>query len=136
MRFRVIWAIVSVILEEIAILVVALLILPSFDIHVPVTALVLVMVGWLLFSALLFIPGNKALLKKPVYDMRCIIGQKGVVVEELHPKGMVKIGGELWGAESSENIDTGEEIIVTGYTGIKLMVARCKSGDTKTELSC
>ncbi len=120
-----IWAIVSVIVEEIAILVVALLVLPLFDIKVPVIALVLIMIGWLLFSALLFIPGNRALLRKPVYDMRCIIGQKGVAVEELHPKGLVKIGGELWGAESDENIAAGEEITVTGFKGIKLKVERC-----------
>ena len=133
MRFRVIWAIVSVIVEEIAILVIALLILPLFDVQIPVTALVLIMVGWLLFSALLFIPGNRALLRKPVFDMKCIVGQKGVAVEELHPKGLVKINGELWGAESAETIAIGEEVIVTGYKGIKLSVERCQFSCDKTE---
>ena len=133
MRFRVIWAIVSVIVEEIAILVIALLILPLFDVQIPVTALVLIMVGWLLFSALLFIPGNRALLRKPVFDMKCIVGQKGVAVEELHPKGLVKINGELWVAESAEKIAIGEEVIVTGYKGIKLSVERCQFSGDKPE---
>jgi membrane protein implicated in regulation of membrane protease activity len=133
MRFRVIWAIVSVIVEEIAILVIALLVLPLFDIHLPVTALVLIMFGWLLLSAFLFITGNRALLRKPVCDMDCIICQKGVVVEELHPRGLVKIGGELWGAESAENIAAGEEVIVTGYKGIKLTVVRSSLPGNKTE---
>jgi membrane protein implicated in regulation of membrane protease activity len=133
MRFRVIWAIVSVIVEEIAILVIALLILPLFDVQIPVTALVLIMVGWLLFSALLFIPGNRALLRKPVYDMKCIVGQKGVAVEGLNPKGLVKINGELWGAESKETIAIGEEVIVTGYSGIRLTVVRFVVPDAKTE---
>jgi membrane protein implicated in regulation of membrane protease activity len=133
MKFRLIWAIISVIVEEIAIVVIALMVLPLFDIHIPVTALVLIMVGWLLFSALLFIPGNNALLRKPVYDKRCIIGQKGVVAKELNPKGLVKIDGELWGAESAENIATGEEVIVTGYSGIKLKVARYTVPSDKIE---
>ena len=131
MKFRFIWAIVSVVIEEITILVIALLVLPRFDINVPVIVLVLIMVGWLVLSALLFIAGNRALQRKPVNEPEAIIGKKGIAVEELNPKGLVKIGGELWGVESAEKIAIGEEVIVTGYSGIKLKVARIPQDKTE-----
>ncbi|MDD4923621.1 MAG: NfeD family protein [Dehalococcoidales bacterium] len=124
MKFRLVWAIVSVVFEEIAILVIALLVLPRFDINIPVIVLVLIMVGWLALSSFLFIAGNRALQRKPVNEPEAIIGKKGVAVEGLSPSGLVKINGELWGAESAENIAIGEEVIVTGYSGIKLTVTR------------
>jgi membrane-bound ClpP family serine protease len=124
MKFRLVWAIISVVVEEIAIVVIALLVFPRFDIKVSAPVLILIMIGWFLFSALLYKVGVRALDRKPVDDMNSIIGRKGVVIEELNPKGLVKINGELWGAESSEFIATGEEVIVTSYAGIKLKVVR------------
>ncbi len=106
-------------------MVVALLVLPRFDIKIPAVALVLIMVGWFVMSAFLYVVGIRALDRKPIDGPDSIIGKKGIVVQALNPKGQVKISGELWGAESDENIDTGEEIIVTGHSGIKLMVVRC-----------
>ena len=102
MRIRLIWAIISIILEEIAIAVVALMVLPNYDINIPVIVLVLIMVGWLVLSVLLFIVGNRALLSAPVNDPEAIIGKRGVAVEEINPQGLVKIQGELWGAQSAE----------------------------------
>ena len=105
-------------------MVIALLIFPKFDISVSTPVLILIMLGWFLFSAALYKVGVRALDRKPVDDMNSIIGKRGVVVKELHPKGLVKVGGELWGAESAENIAAGEEVIITGYSGIKLKAAR------------
>ncbi len=105
-------------------MVVALLVLPRFDIKIPAVALVLIMVGWFVMSAFLYVVGIRALDRKPIDGPDSIIGKKGIVVQALNPKGQVKISGSC-GAESDENIDTGEEIIVTGHSGIKLMVVRC-----------
>jgi membrane protein implicated in regulation of membrane protease activity len=124
MKFRLIWAIISVILEEIAIIVISLFVLPEFDIKISTLVLILIMIAWFVMSVLLYIAGIRALDKKPVDDLNCIVGKKGMVVKELNPKGLVKIDGELWGAEAQDTINAGEEIIVTGYTGIKLTVER------------
>ena len=133
MRIRLIWAIISIILEEIAIAVVVLMVLPDYDINIPVIVLVLIMVGWLVLSVLLFIVGNRALLRAPVNDPEAIIGKRGVAVEEINPQGLVKIQGELWGAQSAEKIAIGEEAIVTGYSGIKLTVTRLDTSADKDE---
>jgi membrane protein implicated in regulation of membrane protease activity len=127
MKFRLIWAIISVILEEAAIVIIALIVLPEFDIEISVTVLVLIMIAWLVMSVLLYLIGIRALDKKLIDGPEAIIGEKGIVVRALNPKGLVKINGELWGAESQDNIDVGEEIIVTNHTGIKLIVERCNS---------
>ncbi len=125
MKFRLIWAIISVILEEIAIVVVALMVLPQFEIKIPTVILILIMVGWFIMSALLYVAGVHALNRKPFDGPETITGKKGIVVKALNPKGLIKINGELWGAEASENIDIGEEVVVTGRSGIKLVVERC-----------
>jgi len=133
MKIRLIWAIISIILEEIAIAVIALMVLPNYNVNVPVIVLVLIMIGWLVLSVLLFIVGNRALLREPVNDPEAIIGKRGVAVEEINPQGLVKIQGELWGAQSAEKIAVGEEVIVVGYTGIKLKVTRLDIPAGKTE---
>jgi membrane protein implicated in regulation of membrane protease activity len=125
MKFRLIWAIISVILEEIAIVVIALLVLPQFEIKISTVVLILIMVGWFIMSAFLYVAGVDALNRKPFDGPETIIGKKGIVVKALNPKGLVKINGELWGAESAENIEIGEEVVITGRSGIKLVVEHC-----------
>jgi len=125
MKFRLIWAIVSIILEEIAILVVALLVFPEWNIEIPIALLVIIMIAWLVMSVFLYIAGSRALDRKLLDGPDFIIGKKGTVVRALNPKGLVKINGELWGAESQHNINIDEEIIVTQHAGIKLIVERC-----------
>ncbi|HAS05216.1 MAG TPA: hypothetical protein DCR71_05655 [Dehalococcoidia bacterium] len=133
MKVRLIWAIISVILEEIAIAVIALMVLPNYGVSVPVIVLVLIMIGWLGLSVLLFIASSRALQREPVNDPEAIIGKRGVAVEEINPQGLVKIQGELWGAHSAEKIAVGEEVIVIGYTGIKLKVTRFDTPAEKNE---
>lgn len=55
-------------------------------------------------------------------------GETAVVVERLHPKGVVLVEGEHWEAELEEGeAEKGEEVTIQKITGLKLKVAR-KSG--------
>jgi len=50
------------------------------------------------------------------------------VVSPLDPDGLVRIRGELWVAESATGrMDTGEEIVVVGQEGLKLVVDKSSS---------
>jgi membrane-bound serine protease (ClpP class) len=61
-----------------------------------------------------------------------MVGAKGKVVSPLAPKGVVKIKGELWEATSSgTNVDVGEEVVVVGQEGLKLVVDKDSSGNSK-----
>jgi len=43
--------------------------------------------------------------------------------------GSVKVGYEEWRARAEENINEGEEIVVTGISGVTLIVEKSKGGN-------
>ena len=119
---RLIYAIVSILLEEAAIVVVVLVGLPQLDIEVPVGVLIAVMVAFAVFSVLLYRAGSEALRRKPV-ALSVMVGSKGKVVSPLAPIGFIKIKDELWDAESvGSKIGIGKEVMVIEQNGLKLMV--------------
>ena len=129
MTARLIYAIVSILLEEAAIVVIALWGLPQLGIEIPLGVLITVMVLFLAFSILLYQAGSRALRQKPV-PLSVMIGTKGKVVSPLAPVGLIKIKDELWQAESvSGKIDVGKEVMVTEQDGLKLIVRKRNSDD-------
>ncbi len=69
-----------------------------------------------------------ALRKKPVTGYSGLIGLKGVARTKIEPgkAGTVLVHGELWTAKSDEDIEKGEEIVVTKSEGFTLWVKRAK----------
>jgi len=53
-----------------------------------------------------------------------LIGKEAVVVDELTPKGRIRIGNELWWAVSADNsyIPKDESVVVIGTKGLTLIV--------------
>jgi membrane-bound ClpP family serine protease len=122
---RLIWAIVSTLLEEAALVVIVLWGLPQLDIHIPLVALIAVMVAWAAFAVFTYRKGTRALGKKPVIDLLPMVGSRGEVVSPLDPEGIIKIKGERWIAKSARGrLDTGEEVTVVGQDGLKLIVRK------------
>ncbi len=122
---RLILAIVSTALEEVAIWVVWRWGLPQLEIDVPFYILVVVMVGWVLWSAGFFVFVTRTLKRQRIIGLPTMVGSKGKVTEPLTPVGMVTIRSELWQAESVEgDVDMGEEVMVVGEDGLKLVVRR------------
>ena len=60
-----------------------------------------------------------------------IIGKAGMVRQDIkaHEWGVVKVGMEEWRAKADEEIKEGEEIIVTGVSGVTLTVEKAKGGN-------
>ena len=128
---RLIYAIVSVILEEAAIVVIVLVGLPQLGIEIPLGVLIAVMVVFAIFSVLLYQAGSRALRMKPV-ALSVMIGSKGKVVSPLDPVGFVKIKDELWEAESvGSKISIGKEVMVVEQDGLKLSVRQHNIDDIK-----
>ncbi len=126
---RLIVAILSTLLEEVAIAVLVLWLLPRFDIHLPLAVLVIIMVAWAAYAVITYRMGSRALRKKPVAGLSDMVGTKGKVVSPLDPQGLVRIKGELWKARSAGGrIATGEEVTVVRQEGLKLVVRREKPG--------
>ena len=126
---RLILAIVSTALEEVAIWVVWRWGFPQLEIDVPFYALVIVMVGWAVWSAGFFVFVTKTLRRQKIIGLPTMVGSRGKVTEPLTLDGMVAIRGELWQAESLEgDMDKGEGIMVVGEDGLKLTVRKCGRG--------
>lgn len=133
MTVRLILAIISTLLEEAALVVIALWGLPQLGISIPLAGLITLMVAWAGFSVFIYRMGSRALRRKPVTGLLSMIGGRGKVVSPLTPEGFVRIKGELWEAKSiSGRIDTGEKISVVGQDGLKLIVHRDNMENSET----
>ena len=132
MTARLIFAIFSTLLEEAALVVIVLWGLPELGIHIPLAGLIALMAAWGAFSVITYRIGSRALRKKAVAGLPSMVGTKGKVVSPLAPKGMVRIKGELWEAMSSGvDMDVGEEVVVVGQYGLRLIVDKDSSGNSK-----
>ena len=126
---RLILAVITTTLEEIAIYSIWRWALPEFDIYLSVSALIGMMVAWGIFSVSLFVLTSRILKKQVTVGLPSMIGTKGRVASKLSPEGMVRIKSELWAAKSNEgNLAVGEEVEVVGEDGLKLLVQ--KMGET------
>ncbi len=120
MMARLVYAIISTLLAEMALVAIGLWGLPGIGVHIPVAGLVAFMMAWGAYSVITYRMGSLALRKKPLINM---VGSKGEVVSPLAPEGMVKIKGELWVAKSARGeMHAGEQIVVVGQERLKLVV--------------
>jgi membrane-bound serine protease (ClpP class) len=86
-----------------------------------------VMVAWAVFAVVDFWLVSRILKKQVVVGLSTMIGSRGKVINPLAPEGQVIIRGELWGAEAIDgSIDRGEEVMVVGQDGLKLLVRRAE----------
>ena len=113
-----------IIIDELLIGCFLIFLLYYFGVDIWVFGLVTVILAALItFIAYIFLPQ----LKKPVTGAEGMVGMTGVVVETLNPQGMIRIRGELWSAESTDNmIDRGEKIVVEKVNGLNLLVKKLK----------
>jgi membrane-bound ClpP family serine protease len=132
MRARLVLAILSTLMEEAALAVIVLLGLPHLDIHVPLAGLIALMVAWCAYSVITYRMGSRALKRKSVIGLPGMVGSRGKVVSPLDPEGTIRIKGELWEATSTgEMINADEKVTVVGQSGLKLVVRKSGTDDTR-----
>jgi len=132
MTARLILAIVSTSLEEAALVVIWRWGLPHLGIQLPLYVLIIVMVAWAAYAVITFWIVTRTLRRKAIVGLPTMVGSKGKVVSQLAPEGQVIIKGELWGAESIDrNIDKGEQVMVVGQDGLKLIVRKGSKSDSE-----
>ena len=132
MTLRLVFAIISTLLEEAALVVIVLWGLSRLGIEVPLSGLIAIMVTWGAFAVFVYRMGSRALRRKPVIGLASMIGSKGKVVRRLAPGGLIRIKDELWEAESDGGkIGAGEEVMVEGQDGLKLIVRKKGVEDIK-----
>lgn len=132
---RLIFTVISTLLEEAAIVIIVLWALPAVGIHIPLAGLIALMLAWGAWSIFTYRLGSRA-LKKKIINLTDMIGSRGKVVSPLSPEGLVRIKGELWVAKSaSGEMKTDREVTVIGQDGLKLVVRAAGAADNseKTE---
>ena len=78
-----------------------------------------------IFFGLIVGLGIKAHLRKPTTGKEGLIGEIGVVQDDLNPDGMVLVDGELWSAESiSGEIKKDEKVKVVKVNGLNIKVEK------------
>lgn len=128
MTSRLIIAIVSTASEEVAVLLIGLWLLPRLGVRIPIWLLGLAMIVWLGWSVFTYQKGSRALRRKPLRGLIDMRGMNGIVVRSLSPNGMIKIGGELWSAQSvAGRIEVGKNVAVVSQEGLKLLVREADS---------
>ena len=131
MRGRLIFSIVSTILEEAALAAIVLWGLPRWNIRIPLWGLILAMAAWTAFSIFTHRAGSRALRTNHPVGLHNMVGCRGEVVSPLAPEGMVKINGELWRARSDGGeMKEGIEVIVVGQDRLELIVKEDGGTDT------
>jgi len=125
MKWRLVIAVITTLLDEAIVIAFVLWGLPRLGIYLPIPVLVGIGVLWTAFAILLYISGSKVLSKKPLSGLTDLIGFKGKAVTPISPKGMVRVNGELWEAISLEGtIQKGENIIIEKQDRLKLTVRK------------
>ena len=132
MTIRLVWSIISNLLEEAALVVIVLWGLPELGINIPLAGLIVLMVVWGVTSVIIYRLGSRALRRRTVAGLPVMVGTEGEVVSALAPKGLVRIKGELWKAMSSGvDIDAGEDVVVVEQDGLRLIVDKPGSDNSK-----
>ena len=127
MTTRLIIAVFTTLLEEAAIAVVALWLLPKIDVHLPLFVLVIIMLAWAAYAVTTYRLGTRALKRKLMVGLPGMVGARGRVVSDLAPEGTVRIKGELWDSKAEgRRINAGVWVTVVGQEGLKLIVRREK----------
>jgi membrane-bound serine protease (ClpP class) len=70
----------------------------------------------------------KARKAKPKMGEDELIGMEGVALSELTPQGQVKIKGEIWQAESDDEIKQGDTVVVVEKKGLVVKVKKKNRG--------
>jgi len=132
MTGRLILAIFSTLLEEVAIVVVVRFGLPQLGINIHLAVLIALMAVWLAWSVIIYRVGSQALRRKPLDILPDMVGSKGKVVSPLAPEGLVRIKSELLVEKSARGgMNLGEKVVVVEQDGLKLVVRKNGSGDSK-----
>ena len=96
----------------------------AYQVLVPVLASVALFLSGVTYLAV------KAVRRRPTTGPEGLVGEKGRAITPVGPRGgQVFVHGEIWQAESEEEIPAGEEVVVEAVSGFKLKVRASAHGE-------
>jgi membrane-bound serine protease (ClpP class) len=94
---------------------------------------------YLVIAALLLIDAAEIFIwlrwrkRKSITGVENIVGARGEVMSDCTPEGQVRVRGQIWSARCTEGARTGDAVVVTDVSGIRLTVARAPAPSATTE---
>ncbi|HSW57031.1 MAG TPA: NfeD family protein [Dehalococcoidales bacterium] len=123
MNIRLLFAIVSSLLQAVAIVAIIIWVLPRIDVVIPIWGTILIVAGFAVFAVVLYSVSTPAVRQKPMIGFTDMVGTEGIVASLLDPAGLVKIESEIWVAKSETGkIEKGDEVVVTAQKSLLLVV--------------
>ncbi|RLE50501.1 MAG: hypothetical protein DRJ33_07380 [Candidatus Methanomethylicota archaeon] len=114
---------VTISLDELLIAIVLLIVLPSVGFEIPIEYVALIMALIAAIIYVLYRASMRAYSAKPALGIDEILGAKGVVIEPLAPRGKIRVGNEIWLAESVNGyLGEGAKVEVVEVEGLLLKV--------------
>lgn len=120
-NIKLLLTIIVSLVDEVIIIFVLFFVLSRFGIEMPIWLIITLV---LIFSVITYAI-YRALKKSPLLGFDNMIGKSGLAISKITREGTIKIDRELWAAKAEQdNIEKGEEVTVTGQTGLKLTVIK------------
>lgn len=124
-RWHTIYSIIVSALQEAAIAVLIVVVLPIFGINIPVWGTTAILTAYAVFCYIMYRISHPTILFNPVTAPEAIIGREGVVETGLKPTGYIRVDGELWKATSSGgDLQKGDTVVITHMEGLELTVEK------------
>ena len=124
-RWHTIYSIIVSALQAAAIAVLIIVVLPVFQINIPVWGIVSILTAYAVFAYIMYRISHPTVLYKPVTSPEAIVGKEGVVEVDLNPEGYVRVEGELWKAACpGGDLRKGDRVVITCIKGLELTVER------------
>jgi len=117
-------AVVGTLVEETALVIIVIWVLPYFGIRAPLWVLAILMVALATLAYVRYRLGRTTFFLPRREYAESLVGCEGTVTSPLKPEGYVKVQGVLWKASCADkHLDAGIEVIVLEVDGLKLLVA-------------
>jgi membrane-bound ClpP family serine protease len=128
MHWKRLGAIGVVLTDEIVFTLFYFVLLPLFDVHLPLTIYIVVMLVLVTKDVIVVKLIWNIVIRQPQIGKEALIGKTGIAYTDMDSYGIVQIDNELWKAETAIPINKGEKVRVLKMDGLFLQVEPASSG--------
>lgn len=97
----------------------------AFQVGLPTIGATAVVSALLIFATVSI--AMKIRNKKVTTGMSALIGEHGEALNDFGKEGQVRVGGEIWRAESNETIEAGDTVSVKSVNGLLMNVTKIET---------
>jgi membrane-bound ClpP family serine protease len=128
MHWKRLGAIGVVLTDEIVFTLFYFALLPLFDVHLPLTVYIAVMLVLVTKDVIVVKLIWHIVISQPQIGKEALVGKTGIAYTDMDSHGIIQIDNELWKAETVIPLNKGEKVRVLKVDGLFLKVEPADSG--------